>query len=154
MDVSANKYDLQFLTNPYLINKISTNKKSNISPEDINFYKKRIFILTKNYLKGKSKDVDLDKIWEEYASKCIEYFKFVDKAEIIQEDYKDFSIKKNNVLIDKDVVKNSNEFMLNKKAPPAPRITDHINVKMSMIKTSKRIVIPQQRKLNIKTDKL
>ena len=62
MDTSANIYDLQFLTNPCLINKISTEKRLGISPDDIKFYKKRIFILTKNYLKGKKKDRDLDKI--------------------------------------------------------------------------------------------
>ena len=61
MDISANVYDLQFLTNPNLINKISNEKRLGISPEDIKFYKKRIFVLTKNYLKGKKKDRDLDK---------------------------------------------------------------------------------------------
>jgi len=43
--------------------------------------------------------------------------------------------------------------MLNKKSPPAPRITDHINVKSSKIKTTKKMIIPQQRNINIKTDK-
>ena len=62
MDVSANIYDLQFLTNPNLINKITNDKMLCISPEDIKFYKKRIFMLTKNYLKGKKRDRDLDKI--------------------------------------------------------------------------------------------
>ena len=43
MDISANVYDLQFLTNPNLINKISNEKRLGISPEDIKFYKKRNF---------------------------------------------------------------------------------------------------------------
>ena len=43
----------------------------------------------------KKRDKTLDKIWEEYALACIEHFKFVDKAEIIQEDYKNFSNKNN-----------------------------------------------------------
>jgi hypothetical protein len=153
MDISANVYDLQFLTNPNLINKISNEKRLGISPEDIKFYKKRIFVLTKNYLKGKKKDRDLDKIWEEYASACISHFKFIDKAEIIQEDYKEFKTKKKATKIDKNVIKNSNEFMINKKSPPAPRITDHINVKSTKIKTTKKMIIPQQRNINIKTDK-
>ena len=96
MDVSANIYDLQFLTNPNLINKITNDKMLCISPEDIKFYKKRIFMLTKNYLKGKKRDRDLDKIWQEYASACIAYFKFIDKAEVIQEDYKEYKTKKKN----------------------------------------------------------
>lgn len=153
MDSSANVYDLQFLTNPNFINKISNEKRLGISPEDIKFYKKRIFVLTRNYLKGNKKERDLDKIWEEYASACISHFKFIDKAEIIQEDYKEYKPKKKNTKIDKNVIKNSNEFMINKKSPPAPRITDHINVKSTKIKTTKKIIIPQQRNINIKTDK-
>ena len=104
-------------------------------------------------IKGKKKDRDLDKIWEEYAAACIAHFKFIDKAEIIQEDYKEYKTKKKNTKIDKNVIKNSNEFMLNKKSPPAPRITDHINVKSTKIKTAKKMIIPQQRNINIKTDK-
>ena len=50
----------------------------------------------------------MDKIWEEYASACIEHFKFIDKAEVIQEDYKNFS-KKIKTKIDKNIVKNSND---------------------------------------------
>jgi hypothetical protein len=153
MDTSANMYDLQYLTNPNFMMRLSDNYKSKISPADLKFYKKRIFSLTKDYLKGKKRDKTLDKIWEEYALACIEHFKFVDKAEIIQEDYKNFSNKKKKTQIDKDAVKNSNELMMNKKAPPAPRITDHIKIKTTRIKTNKKLVIPKQRKLNIKTDK-
>ena len=59
MDISANVYDLQFLTNPNLINKISNEKRLGISPEDIKFYKKRIFVLTKNKMVGKQKNYHL-----------------------------------------------------------------------------------------------
>ena len=153
MDTSANIYDLQYLTNPNLMMRLSNNYKSKISPVDLKFYKKRIFFLTKDYLKGKKRDKTLDKIWEEYALACIEHFKFVDKAEIIQEDYKNFSNKKKKTKIDKDAVENSNELMMNKKTPPAPRITDHIKIKSTRVKTNKKLVIPKQRNLNITTDK-
>lgn len=153
MDISSNIYDLQYLTNPNLMFKLSDEKKCKISPGDLKFYKKRIFFLTKDYLKGKKKDKHLDKIWEEYASACIEHFKFIDKAEVIQEDYKNFSKKKGKTKIDKNIVKNSNELMMNKKTPPAPRITDHIKIKSTKTKTGKKLVIPKQRNINIKTDK-
>ena len=153
MDTSANIYDLQYLTNPSLKMKLSDAKKAKISPADLKFYKKRIFFLTKDYLKGKKKDRTLDKIWEEYALACIEYFKFIDKAEIIQEDYKNFSHKKEKTPINKDTVKNSNDFIMKKKTPPAPRITDHIKIKSTKLKTNKKMVIPKQRNINIKTDK-
>ncbi len=62
MDTSANIYDLQYLTNPNLMMRLSNNYKSKISPVDLKFYKKRIFFLTKDYLKGKKRDKTLDKI--------------------------------------------------------------------------------------------
>ena len=42
MDISSNIYDLQYLTNPNLMFKLSDEKKSKISPDDLKFYK-RIF---------------------------------------------------------------------------------------------------------------
>ena len=90
---------------------------------------------SRNSLKSSNPNSSLS---NEYASACIAHFKFIDKAEIIQEDYKEYKTKKKNTKIDKNVIKNSNEFMLNKKSPPAPRSTDHINVKSTKIKTAKR----------------
>ncbi len=42
MDTSANIYDLQYLTNPNLMMRLSNNYKSKISPVDLKFYKKRL----------------------------------------------------------------------------------------------------------------
>ena len=53
MDVSLNLIDLQYLTNPNEMNKImKKNEISLVSKKDLEFYKKRIFQLTKDMLRG------------------------------------------------------------------------------------------------------
>ena len=150
MDSSANKFDLQFLANPSFINQISYKSTSQMAQEDLEFYKKRIFKVTKEYLRGRKRDLDLDKDFEAYAFSCIEYFKFIDKAEIIQEEYKQMK-KKQPSEIDPSGVQIGNNIIMKKKKNPAPKITDHINIKTT--RTVKKIVLPLQRQINIKTDK-
>jgi len=150
MDSSANKFDLQFLANPSFMNQISYKSTSVIAQEDLNFYKKRIFKVTKEYLRGGKRDFDLDKDFEAYAFSCIEYFKFIDKAEIIQEEYKQMK-KKQPSEIDPSGVHIGNNIIMKKKKNPTPKITDHINIKTT--RTVKKIVLPLQRQINIKTDK-
>jgi hypothetical protein len=152
MDLSANKFDLQYLTNPSFINQISCkNTHARISTEDLNFYKKRIFKVTKEYLRGKKRELDLDKDFEAYAFSCIEYFKFIDKAEVIQEEYNSMPSGRTSTIIDLSGVDICNNMMMKKRNDPIPKITDHINIKST--KTVKKIVLPQVRNINIKTTK-
>lgn len=152
MDLSANKFDLQYLTNPSFINQISCeNTQPRISTEDLKFYKKRIFKVTKEYLRGKKRELDLDKDFEAYASSCIEYFKFIDKAEVIQEEYNSITKEQTSTIIDLSGVDICNNMMMKKKNDANPKITDHINIIST--KTIKKIVFPQVRNINIKTSK-
>ena len=101
------------LTNPSFINQISSNNvPTRISAEDLNFYKKRIFKVTKEYLRGKKRDPDLDKDFEAYAFSCIEHFKFIDKAEIIQEEYRHMG--ENPTIMDPSGVRINNDIMMKK----------------------------------------
>jgi len=153
MDTSSNIIEYMYLVNPNKLNRIRQKKENTIIlNEEIYFYRKRIFSLTKDYLKGKSRHSDLDKIWEIYAKECIDYFKFIDKSEVIQSSYNDIKVKKKDKIIDKEAVIKSNELILNRKVSPAPRITDHIKLKTITARTNKKIVIPRERKLNLKSD--
>ena len=152
MNDPCNKFDLMYLVNPNILDKVQPHQETTKEyKEDLKFYRKRIFALTKDYLKGHKKDKDLDKIFFEYSSACIEYFKFIDKSEIIQESYKNLETKPKCEKVDKQAVNKSNEFIFNKKKPPAPRITDHIKIKST--KTNKKIVIPRERKINLKNER-
>jgi len=116
MDVSLNLIDLQYLTNPDQLTKLMQKKDlQQISCNDLNFYKKRIFQLTKEMLRGEKINSKVNKAFVNYAQTCIDYFKFTDKMELIQNDYKDIKppINKKNTFN----MKTSNNMMLRKKKP-------------------------------------
>jgi len=95
MDDSLNTIDLEYLINPIFTKTTSniTKSEQNNYEEDMKFYKKRIFRITKDMLRGKTIEVDLGKAFINYTKACIEYFKFIDKADIIQKDYRKYQLK-------------------------------------------------------------
>ena len=147
MDVSLNLIDLQYLTNPDKLTKLMQKKDlQQISRNDLDFYKKRIFQLTKDMLRGEKINTKVNKSFVNYAQVCIDHFKFTDKMELIQNDYKDIKspVNKKNTFN----MKNSNIVMLRKKKPHRPRITDNIKIKSTRINTPP--VIPKTRNFNLK----
>ena len=150
MDISLNLIDLQYLTNPDQLTKLMQKKDlQQISRNDLDFYKKRIFQLTKDMLRGEKINTKVNKAFVNYAQICIDHFKFMDKMELIQNDYKDIKspVNKKNTFN----MKNSNDMMLRKKKPHRPRITDNIKIKSTRI--IKQPVIPQNRNFNLKDPK-
>ena len=147
MDVSLNLIDLQYLTNPDKLTKLMQKKNlQQISRNDLDFYKKRIFQLTKDMLRGEKLNTKVNTAFVNYAQICIDHFKFTDKMELIQNDYKDIKspVNKKNTFN----MKNSNDMMLRKKKPHRPKITDNIKIKSTRINTPP--VIPKTRNFNLK----
>jgi hypothetical protein len=150
MDSSLNLIDLQYLSNPYELNKLMRNKEIlNVSTDDIKFYKKRIFQLTKDLLRGQDKDVKIKRAFKIYAKTCIEHFKFQDKMEIIQKDYKNIkkSVKKKTTFN----LDNTNNIMMKNKKARIPKITD--NIKITSTRTIKPPIMPKQRNFDLKNSK-
>ena len=89
MDVSLNTIDLEYLMNPAFSNLRVQPKEDEVEvlKTDIEFYKKRIFKLTKDLLRNTPITTEVDRGFLEYAKICINYFKFTDKADIIQKQY-------------------------------------------------------------------
>ena len=147
MDISLNLIDLQYLTNPDQLTKLKQKKEfQQIPRDDLDFYKKRIFQLTKDMLRGEKINTKVNKSFVNYAQICIDHFKFMDKMELIQNDYKDIkpSVNKKNTFN----MKTSNNVMLRKKKPYRPRITDNIKIKSTRINTPP--IIPKNRNFNLK----
>ena len=92
--------DLLFLTNPTFNTSLSERNKNKIddkinNKDEINNYKKRIFLLTKDFLKNKPCDDEtLNNVFNNYASVCIKYLKFKDALKVIQEDHIDYKTNK------------------------------------------------------------
>ena len=83
---------LEFLTNPLYHNMINSKSgvinTNKINKQDIKFYRKRIYALSKDFLKGDSPNETLKKIHDDYVNAAIIYLKMIDTKDIIQEQYK------------------------------------------------------------------
>ena len=150
MDISSiNILDLKYLTNSHIYSTLKKkNKVTTIDFQDLEFYKKRIFQTSKNILLKKNTEKHLVGSFYSFAENCINHFKFIDKAEIIQDDYKSLSTKKSNKKSKKIDITASNQIIMREKKPRIPKITDHINIKVNKNK-KKKIHIPKKRSIDL-----
>ena len=133
--METNDVTLKYLTNPYYQNVITARNKnilnnnendneSSISKEDIQFYRKRIVALTKDMLKGINTNNEVKKEHEEYVHHMINYFKMVDRKDILQKQYIGGEAEVKEVVVEKDdmdsidisniKMEKVNELMMNK----------------------------------------
>ena len=136
--------DLQYLTNPAEMQRLVKPAANEAKPvlEGVKDYRKRIFVQTKEYLRGKTVNPSLDRAFHAYAMACVTHFKFSDKSEIIQKDYKGYGNKKTLPAVGFDM-KGSNRVIMKKTDIRPPRITDHINIKSNRVHP--KPIIPKQR---------
>jgi len=127
MDVSLNMIDLEYLTNPhYVKKKVQIQKKDH--KNEIGFYRKRIFKLTKDLLCNAYVNADMNNAFHNYAEACIKYLKFKDQSEVIQDDY--HNIKKKSDFEDNNEEQgNLDHLMMRKITPMSNKITDFIPIK-------------------------
>jgi len=152
MDLSRNfQMDLLYLTNGRLRNRIENIEKV-LNKDDLKFYRKRILQETKNYLRDGNLESSIDRAFENYADKLIEYYKFIDKKEIIQKEYEGIKEIKRKKVKDVDI-SDANKGMMNYTIePPVKTIKDFVNVLTE--KSKKKRVIPKIKKYNLKNDEL
>lgn len=84
---------LECLTTPQFYDKFNVKKKNpkHISKAERRFYKKRIINETRKMLRNDFDNIALKDLFTEYIISLIDYFKIVDKRDIIQEHYQDAS---------------------------------------------------------------
>jgi len=154
---SDNNYINQ-VTIDYLINKNrkyleNSNTNKNANKKDKKFYRKRILNLTKDFLLFNDKESILPDVkfaFEMYVKTCIEYFKTLDRCDIIQEDYSD--LEENEKQLDK--ILDYEESNLN-YSQSDNLLMRSINIKPTLDKFIKRTtfkkeeVIPIQKEINL-----
>ena len=153
MDISKNqKLDLLYLTNPNIMHKYTkTQELNSIDKEELKFYRKRILMLTKDYLRGHKENTTLDNVFNSYANNLIDYFKFIDKKEIIQEDYKNIKQKKQK--LDKSFkLIDENKKMMKQAKIETKTIKDFLPI-VTRAKPKKKVVIPKKKNFDIKNEK-
>jgi hypothetical protein len=112
LDITS-QITLEYLTSPYYHNIIASRKKTALneinginnnntiaSLEDISFYRKRIVAMTKDMLKGNnnipSPNADMKTHYNNYIRSMIDYFKMLDRKDIIQDEYKNLTAENEN----------------------------------------------------------
>ena len=155
--MATNDIDLLYFSNTYGLKKIAEKeeqKKDIINKEDKKFYKKRIIQLTKDLLKGKGDNNIINASFNAYIKTAIEHFKFIDKKEIMQEEYKDLERKKktNNKIKEFKSIDSDKLMMKEIKNKTNDNIKNFAVVKNK--KKKERMKTPTQKKIDLKTDKL
>ena len=159
MDISANPLDLIYFTNSIAYKKINKrNETKNEDDEeykkDLLFYRKRILQKTKDMLRGNDANTEMKKVFNDYSRYMIKYFKFIDKSDIIQKDYKNLGEnKKKYVKTDFELGSQNKLMMREKKNKEKGTIESCIDVKIKNKKTYEPY-IPQKKIINITVEDL
>ena len=123
----------------------------------LNFYKKRIIGLTKDMLKNKFPEEHLRQSFNQYTNCLIEYFEFIDKKDIIQDEYKSMDtlsidyLQTSQNYSEKDITDEANALMTNTPAE-SPATLDNFVVKKP--RPPERKIIPTKKVINIKDPQL
>ena len=152
MDLSKNKQvDLLYLTNPNFKIKYNKEKMKLINDEDIKFYRKRILQDTKEYLRGNTTTEDITNAFEHFAMELINYYKFIDKKKIIQEEYKNLPTKKYKKPGEFKLLE-ENELIMKRPEMEKKTIKDFIPIVVRE-RSHRKLVIPKLKKYDIKNIK-
>ena len=130
-----------------------------VNSVDRKFYKKRIYDLTKQLLNNEpiSENIfpDVTNGFQYYIKACIDYFKTLDKTDILQEDYQtiDNSIKIDiNNEINVENISNTqeaNQLMMRSIKIQEPNSLEKL-VKRTSTKYVKQMVLPREKDINLK----
>ena len=151
MDLSRNiQIDLLYLTNDRMRTRVG-NLNNGVNKEELKFYRKRILQQTKNYLREARLESSIDRAFDNYADKLIEYYKFIDKKEMIQKEYEDMKDSPKKKIKDMNIME-ENKKMMKEVEPHVKTIKDFINVVTE--KPKKKRVIPKLKEYNLKKEEL
>ena len=131
--------DLLYLTNQHFVGKYDQKKQvsENLKQftEDMSFYRKRIFSTTKDIIRGKTINNPVNNSFNNYAQELIKYFKYLDKQDILQQEYDDLKEKNPTKLDDNFNLSEKNQIITRETKKQIKTITDYIPI---TVKTKKK----------------
>ena len=148
--------DLLYFSNKQLSQKYNKTQEAEeknvvVSNEDREFYKKRVYQMTKELLRGKKINSTIDESFNEFLNVTIKHLKFVDKKDIIQKDYKD--IKEKEKKLDKNFeIMDKNKLMMKDKKNKKKTIKEFVNIVNK--KKQPKVFLPEKKVINLKSTEL
>ena len=161
-DAFLNQASLDYLINTkqyknHLISFTENTLNKKINKKDKRFYRRRILNLTKELLSKEESEIvispDIKYAFDNLVKTCVNYFKILDRNDIIQEDYNEFDdeIKEENDEISESLqfLKEENEKLLMRSVKMSNNSLDNF-IKIKMTKQAEELIIPQQKEINLK----
>lgn len=148
--------DLLYFSNKQLSQKYNKTQEAEeknviVSQEDREFYKKRVYQMTKELLRGKKINSTIDESFNEFLNVTIKHLKFIDKKDIIQKDYKD--IKEKEKKLDKNFeIMDKNKLMMKDKKNKKKTIKEFVNIVNK--KKQPKVFLPEKKVINLKSTEL
>ena len=162
---SLENEDIEFLMNKFQYekykNSLSLGFKKNYK-KDKKFYKKRTFELTKQLLNHENPDRITTMVlnsFDNYFKDCIEYFKILDKTDIIQEDYIEYNLEEKIINDVSNNLPNILDETIHDTSYNSLLTTHSININQTSlldnfvtVKNVKlnKMILPKQKKINLK----
>jgi hypothetical protein len=167
MDISMNEIDnitLSYFANKSQYTSILKKTEENNDKKFINdkrFYKKRVLDMTKRLFREEETNTQLIGFFNTYVKSCVNYLKFLDKSDIIQEKYGSMNVDENqektNIQLDtsgdnidiENVDYKNCDYLFSK-----PEDVKKLNLDTFVIKTvthTPQKIIPKRENINIKT---
>ena len=160
-DNFINEITLDCLMNKEQYNKYILKKKSKSENiKDLKFYRKRIYYLTKDLLLLKDQTIpvlpEVKIAFDNYVNTCINYFKVIDRNDIIQEDYKDVhhvisdkigELNKLNDLHNLNTTEEADNYLMRQIKIKKNSLDGFVKKK---INKPKEIILPKEKNINLK----
>ncbi len=154
--IKNDSIDLLYLTNQSFVDKynqkIGTSVHTVTLKKDILFYRKRILQTTKDLLRDNSINSNVDSSFYQYVQELIKYYKFIDKKDIIQEEYKNLKEKPKKEVNTNFKLSENNKIMSRETKKHIKTIKDYIPIVVRTKKKKKR-TYPKKKEIDIKNPK-
>ena len=171
--------DLEYLINPDQHKKITEKYEAanQVNKDERKFYRKRMLQLTRDLIAGEISNTNLESAFDNYMRESINYFKFMDKKDIIQGEYTELNQeikkkqeRKKQQTIEQDKKKkaskpepkktdkpqltgeNADELLINRTQLKDPCMNSFIKVKRNPME--KKHIMPKQREIDLTDPKL
>ena len=154
MNTFHNNKDLMYLSNPSFIRKFKKkNEKITIyGSEDYVFYKERIKNMVRNLMDGEKINTVIDSSFENFIEKSIEYLQFIDKRDILQNEYSSVDTSLNPIKFKNKFTLNETNELIVKKKTNIKDMSSYVKVKKKKVK--KKIYLPEKKNINLKVEEL
>jgi hypothetical protein len=157
----VNQITLDCLLNKEMHNKHFRSKKiEEKNKEEIKFYRKRTFYLFKEIISGNTPEdllLDVKYAYDNFINSTVNYFKTIDKNDIIQAEYNDIDnllLNSNNNIIDLSFNLTDNieaDNLLLRSVKINLHTLDKYVIRTKINKIKDNIILPKQREINLKS---